>query len=150
MYGSKLAKENLEFTMNELFNQEITDILNKIDKKTKETNANLDWNEVRQIADKIEKQTETKSYLSKHNNKVKLNAVLMCITLFLMLLSVFLYFNRIQKQRIRLTDIIQENLNVFVFVTIIQLLFYSLIVAEYIPVNSKMITNIILERFKQK
>ena len=83
-----------------------------------------------------------------NNKKLKWYSFYMIAFLFVVLLGIICYYKFYKKVDINLKYILVENLIFFIFIGIIEALFFIKIAAKYIPVTPDFVSTTLLDRIK--
>lgn len=146
-YISKKEQEALNNKV-DLLSSKVPDILNVI--KNRDKNNFIDWKLVKQKAqEEIQKDDlSINEYIEDNNTNLKYISISIIVSLFLLFLCIYFYTNYILDKRIDISYIIKENICIFIFIGLIEFLFFRNIVSKYSPIFPVEISNTILERIK--
>ena len=148
-FFSFIARKERDAVTSELNNSidnTIPIILDNVDKMNKKTGININWEAVNDFAQKIEQKygNNPDPDIDKHNKKLVITAVFIGGVLLFIIICSILYFKLYKKYDISLGKILLDNFLVFIFIGIIEGLFFMNVALKYSPVTeSDMITNII-------
>lgn len=150
LYASKLAKKSINRALSNIIDKETNKFLtqlNTMDKKIAEVEIN--WDNVNKIAQKIEQSSQGElSSITEHNERLRKVAISIVIGLGVFLVLLYLYFRLSKGYKIKLGNIILENLVIFTFIGIIEYLFFTRIASKYIPTTPDFVVSSILDRVK--
>lgn len=149
LFASKLAANTINNQMGKVVNEEVENILNQTDKWSEKLNIEINWKEVKIITDKIseESKDDRREILNKNKN-LRILGIMTISGLFVVTLMMYLYFKFVKKYDINLRGIIRENLIIFSIIGVMEFLFFTKIVSNYIPVTPDFVAINILDRIK--
>lgn len=149
-YITKVEKENIDTNLSIITNEKVDYILSEIDNLNNKNNiGTINWSNINSISKNIEESSKGEDkVVTKNNNKIKLIGIMISLCLFTILFIFLLYFFFVKNYNINFFKIIGENLVLFIFVGIIEILFFTYIVSKYIPIEPNVLTNTLLERIK--
>jgi hypothetical protein len=150
-FVSKLASDSIQNALDDIIDQQVEKILTEADKLGKRFDTNIDWNGVNAFAKKLEadSQGDLPSIIA-HNARLKIIGLGMIIGIAGILMIAYMYFRWVRKYDISLKHMIMENIIIFVFVGIVEYLFFTKIAAKYIPVTPEFVSTSILDRIKAR
>jgi len=144
----------IETTINNLIDSYTTPILKDIDiwdKKQTNGKGNINWKYVETLGNKITKQTEKIiPYTRKNNRRLYLTVAITLLILIVITILVILYFTKYKGYNINIGRLFKNTLIVFLIVSTIDSLFYYFIATNYKPVTREYISNIILDKFRDR
>lgn len=154
-YASKLAKKSVQDAFGDIIDEQVSKILiniDKLDKKLKpDSYPNIKWEEVDKLAKKIEANAQGElPEIGKNNEKLKWIGLAIIVSLLVLLTSMYMYFKYVKGYDVHLGRIFAENFVIFVFIGLIEYLFFVHIAAKFIPVTPDFIATAILERVKYR
>jgi predicted PurR-regulated permease PerM len=153
LYISLLEKKELNDQVENIITKQTSDVLSNIDKIDKKINKKpeIQWKEINNISKKLyQNNIKEDPDVSKHNKFLFKLALGIIISLFLLIIFLFVYFSYYRKFNINTKRILLENLIIFSFIGLIEYLFFTYIASTYIPVTPEFFTTTILDRIKSK
>lgn len=146
-YISKKEQESLNSQIDVLCSK-VPDILNNIKNRDKDNFIN--WKLVRQKAQEEIQNDDLNinEYIQDNNTNLKYISISIIVSLFLLVLCIYFYNNHILDKRIDMSYIIKENIVIFIFIGLIEFLFFKNVASKYIPIFPVEISNTILNRIK--
>lgn len=132
----------------DILSSKIPDILNLI--KERDTNKFINWKVLKQKAqEEIQNDDlDIDSYIQENNKNLKYISIIIILSLFILTLSIYLYNNYILDKKIDMLYIIKENIVIFIFIGLIEFLFFKNVASKYVPIFPVEISTTILERIK--
>ena len=121
--------------------------IDKSDKKIFQPNGIIVWDEVDNLATKLDqKYNGSDPKIAQHNKQLLIKTIIIGGILWLVLIGLIVYFTVYKKYDIQLKSILIDNFFIFTFVGIIEVLFFTNIAIKYIPVTSADMTNSLIDR----
>ena len=111
---------------------------------------NINWVNVYNVAEKIQKDSQGELQSVKQNHKRLLYTGLGMIGFLILVFTGLLIYYRSQGIKIGIKKIFLENALVFSFVGLIEFLFFTKVASKYIPVTPDVLSKTILERVKYR
>jgi len=110
----------------------------------------VDWNKVKEKAqDILSKNNDSIDNVITDNNRYLVwVGIVIPVTLLLLIIVLYFYYTRVLNEKIDIYHIIQENAAVFLFVGVIEFVFFTMTASKYAPIYGKQITNTVFERVK--
>ena len=149
---SKVSKKSIKDAFGDIINKQVGNVLTKIDDLDQKLSSKLptiNWKNVNDIAVKIEENAQGDlPEIKKNNSRLLLIGIAIIVTLFLLVCGLFAYFKLYKKYDISIWHIIGENIVIFIFIGLVEFLFFTKIATKYIPVTPDFVAISILERVK--
>jgi hypothetical protein len=145
-YITRKEIDTITRELNSAIDKNIPVVMDNIDSYDKKVGGKIKWGQVNNIAKKIEEKYDNKldPEINVHNKKLIKISIIICVVLFLIVISAILYFTLYKKYDIGLGTIILENFFIAVFIGIIEALFFLNVALKYSPVTTAdMVTQII-------
>jgi hypothetical protein len=143
---SRKEKDVVTSELNNAIKKTVQNVMDNIDKMNQKYGNKLNWGDVNDIAKKIEKKYGNKPdpAIEKHNKKLFNIFIIVCVSLFVILVCSIIYFTIYKKMNIGLSIILLENFLIAVFIGIIEALFFLNVALKYSSVTtSDMVAQII-------
>lgn len=152
-YISVKERETVKESINSIIEEQTYSTLLYIDKLDKrlsiDKNGNINWKEINKTAIDIQKQYQNKiPYIVEHNKRLIKKCIIIIISIFFFLLFTTLFFTFYKKYDIDLRSIFTENIIIFLFVGIIEFLFFTFIISKYIGIDPDFVTTSLIDRIK--
>ena len=150
-YVSKISKENINNALKSIVKIETRKFLDEINKWDKIFNfrSTINWDEADKIANKFVKNSQNElPEITKNNTRLLWVGIIMIVSLFLLLSSMYFYYRYVLKLDINLGRIFGENIVIFSIIGIIEFIFFSQIASKYIPVTPDFVSKSVLDRIK--
>lgn len=141
-------RDSVTKELNNSIRKNIPVVMDNIDTINQKIGSKLDWGTVNDMANKIEERYGNKPdpEIDIHNKKLVKKAVIICCVLLFIIICAILYFVVYKKMDIKLGTILLENFFIFVFVGIIEVLFFLNIVLNYSQVTTSDMMNQLIDR----
>lgn len=152
-YISKITEESVQKALNNIIKKEVPIILDNINNLNSKLNKNknlniLDWNNIYNLSNNLYKKSDKKiPEILENNNKLKKYSIIISSVLIVLWFVLLIYF-KYNNINIHLTSILRDNLILFLFIGIIEFLFFKNIASHYIPVEPDFVAITILDRIK--
>lgn len=147
VYISSLEKQNINKALDNLVNQQISSILYQVE--TTLHPSSDEWKNLDNIAKQMQKDAQGELPAITRNNRLLIYYGIGCIvTIFIVIVGLYFYYTNVLHIDINLTHIIMENSITFMFIGVIEFLFFTYIASQYIPVPPDVATTTVLERAK--
>lgn len=145
-------KESINNAMNNVINKQIPKLLDGINDINKKYNiGTIDWTKLNILAENVYNNSQGDSQETiDNNNRLKWVSIIIIITLTVILLGLFLYYKFILKFNITIKRIIGENIVIFIFIGIIEYVFFMSIASKYIPTTNELVSNTIFDSIKKR
>ena len=145
-YISKKEKDVLDNKV-DLLCLRIPSILNIIKQRD---NKFIDWKVVRQKAVEEIKidDLDINKYIEDNNTRLKYISLSIILSLFILVICIYYYNKFILDKNIDISYIIKENFVIFIFIGLIEFLFFKNVASKYSPIFPLEISNTVLERLK--
>lgn len=145
-YISKKEEESLNNQV-DFICQKIPDILKNIDQTDK--NKVIKWESLKYKAENEYKydDLDIDEYINYNNNNLKYISIIISITILFLSLIIYFY-SYILGKNIDISYIIKENIVIFLFIGMVEFLFFKNIASKYIPIFPVDISTTLLERIK--
>lgn len=132
----------------DLLCSKVPDILNLI--KERDKNNFINWQVIKQksIEELQKDDLNIDEYIENNNKSIKYIALAIILSLFILVLCIYFYNNYLLDIKIDISYIIKENIVIFIFIGLIEFLFFKNIASKYSPVFPLEISNTILEKIK--
>lgn len=145
-YISRLEKKSVDDALLDAINGQVDTVLTGIDNHMPP--LKIEWEILNKLGEDIQKESKgaLPAIISNHRNLRNI-AVAMIVGLFCILVGLYVYFLSIGIN-INWKRIITENMIIFIFVGIIEFLFFTKVASKYIPVTPDLLSKTILERLK--
>lgn len=146
---SSIEKQTVTRELNSVIKTNIPKFLNTIHEIEYKYGVPIVWSKVNDISNKIKnKYNGPDPSISEHNNNLMKTAIYISSGLLLIIIASILYFTVYKKFDIHLKYILLDNLFIFVFIGVIELLFFMNVVFKYSPVNNSDMTAQLIKRTK--
>lgn len=140
-------KEALDKELKALLEKNVGGMIDQLDENTKSKLATyIKLLPVERLMKKYEKPSE---YVVAHNGWVKRSAIGVASVGVIMLIVVILLLNYSCGQKVDIVSIIKENVIVFVFVGVVEYLFFTNIAIKFIPAPPSLLVKTLIEKFKE-
>lgn len=106
----------------------------------------IDWEKVSDMANELENENGPDHDVVKHNRELILYSVILCVTIFILLVGAIIYFSVHKKYDIRLKEILINNMIIFILVGIIEALFFWTVALKHVSVIPAKMVNDIIDR----
>lgn len=145
---SRKERDMVTSELNNAITKNVPTIMDNIDKMNQKSGNIIDWNVVDQLANKIEKKYGDKPdpKIDEHNRHLVKMSIIICSVLLVILIGAILYFTVYKKMEIGLDTILLENFFIFIFVGIIEAIFFLNVALKYAPVTTSDMMNQIIDR----
>lgn len=144
-------KKSINQQLDKVTNQ--TTIYNILDniQNIKDYGITINWNGIYNSAKNISNKSQgTDPNIDSQNKKLKIISLIIIGTFTLILISMYLYYRFALKLNVHLWHIFAENAIIFLFIGLVEYIFFMQIVSNYIPVTSSYVADSILDRFKER
>jgi hypothetical protein len=143
---TKLTKEAFEKEISHLIEGNIDKMVYNLDPETK--NKLVLFTKMVPLDRLIKKYEEPSDYVEEHNNWVKLSAMAIAlIGVVVLALLIYLLYNTC-GQCIPLNHLLMENAIVFIFVGIVEYLFFTRVAMKFIPAPPSLLVTSLVNKFK--
>jgi hypothetical protein len=157
-YVAIKEKEKIDTSLNTIINDQTISLLSQLDKWDKKLSptgkSNINWDNVEKNANKLKNKYIGEIPSIKSNNKKLLIISIISICVILFIFIGMLIYTKIKKNEldgnINIKHIIIENVIIFIFVGIIELLFFQFIINKYIPIGQEFVVTEIVNKLKSK
>ena len=145
-YISKKEEESLS-TQVDFICKKIPDILKTLDERDK--NKVIKWKTIKYKAEQELKydDLDLDEYIKYNNNNLKYISISISISILILIILIYVYSN-ILGHNINISYIITENIVIFLFIGIIEFLFFKNVASKYIPIFPVDVSTTLLERIK--
>ena len=141
---SRKEEHTITHELNSSINKSIPAILNKLDSNI---DTKIDWKKVYDKVEKLKTRDDGNSPdIKKHNSNLLKTTIAISCSILLVIIAIIIYFTYYKQYDIKLKSIIIENLSVFLFIGIIELLFFIKIAFNYTPVTTTDMVNQLADR----
>ena len=150
LIASRLAKESINKAFGSVIETQTDRLLSKVDEVDQELGQfKVNWNEVDKTAKNIQAKSQGELPNIKHNNhRLKFVAIGMIVSLGLLLIALYVYFRFYLGHNVSLKHIFVENLVIFIFIGLVEYMFFMHIAKKYIPVSPAFVSTTVLNRIK--
>ena len=150
VYVSKLSSDSINNALTDTIRTQMDTMLNKVDElDNKIKQYDIPWEDIDKMAiDISDKAQDDLPEIVANNKKLKWHSFYMIAFLFVVLLGIICYYKFYKKVDINLKYILVENLIFFIFIGIIEALFFIKIASKYIPVTPDFVSTTLLDRLK--
>lgn len=150
VYVSKLSSDSINNALTHTIRTQMDTMLNKLDElDTKIQKYDIPWKDIDKMAiDISDKAQDDLPEIIANNKKLKIQSFYMITFLFVVLIGIICYYKFYKKVDINLKYILVENLIFFIFIGIIEALFFIKIASKYIPVTPDFVSTTLLDRLK--
>lgn len=146
---SKLEKQSIDDTTNNLINDQANSFLNELDKWDKKLNTNINWKNVDKIAINMQEKYKDKvPYIENNNNNLLKNSIIIIIIIFILLIAFIIFIKYYTNIDLKLKHIIISNIIVFSITGFIEYLFFTQVATKYVPFTPDFTSKTVLERIK--
>ncbi len=154
-YISKLEKQNLDDTVNNLVIDKTNNVLSQIDiwqkKLEPQVKINIDWVQLNNISQKmIETSKNETPEIKKNNQQLFRNSIIAIIVLFILFIGITVVLKYVFHFKIDLKHILIMNLVVFSITGLIEFLFFNFVASKYVPVVPTDISGEVINTIKTK
>lgn len=147
LYISSLEKKNVNKALDTLITEQMSNMLNDVEKTLQPSTS--DWIKIKNVAIKTQKEAQGDvPAITRNNRDLLYYSIGGLVIIFLILVGLFLYYTIVLHIDINLKHIIMENTITFIFIGIIEFMFFTYIASKYIPVPPSVATTTVLERAK--
>ena len=148
-YVSKLEKQSVDDTTNNLINDQTVTFLNELNSWDIKLNTGIKWDNVDKLAINMQNQYHTSvPYIEDNNKNLLKNSIIIIIIIFILLVLTIIFIKYFTKYDLQLKNIIITNIIVFSITGIIEYLFFTQVAIKYIPFTPDFTSKTILERVK--
>ena len=146
-YISQLEKKSVTQALDGLIKKQMSTILDNIDKNIPIPDSQ--WAEINDMADKLERNAQGELPRIKNNNNMLMYSAGGGIAIaFLILVGIYTYFTMILQIDIHLRHILSENIITFIFIGLVEFLFFYYIASKYIPATPDVAAVTAIDRIK--
>jgi hypothetical protein len=151
-YISKITEKSVQNELTNIIKKEVPIILDNINNFNLLLNKNniniLNWKNIyNKTNDLYNKSNKKLPEIVDNNNKLKKYSIIISILLIILWFMLLIYF-KCQNININIISIIRDNIVLFIFIGIIEFLFFKNIASHYIPVEPDFVAITILDRIK--
>ena len=149
-----LEKAAFENEITKEINSSVKNMVSKIQPTDKEQISNIVNKSVNEDGQSsldiaIDKYSKPSEFIVEHNKWVKITAVSVILGVFVFLLSILIVLSYSCGKCIGLSNIIKENIITFIFVGIVEYLFFTHIAFKYVPAPPSTMVTTIIDTFKK-
>lgn len=154
VFVSRLTKKHVNDAIESFVKNNSDTVLSTIDEWDKKFSptgkGNINWNKVDDMAKQIEDSSKGPSpEIDRHNKQVFQGSIIAVGVIFFTLVCVILYFKYYRKFSINMKGVLVENIIIFIFIGIIEFLFFYYISIKYIPVSPAFVGATVTNRVGQ-
>lgn len=151
LYMSKIEKNSTDDAIGNIIDSEISSTMSEIykwDKTIEPDKEIIDWNSVKKKAQKLidDNRNDNKKVFA-HNKKLVMVSIIIIVTIVLTWIGLAFYFSK--SYDINFTKIFIENGIIFLFVGVLEFLFFTNTASKYIPVSPDFATQVIIDNIKK-
>jgi hypothetical protein len=140
-------RDSITKELNKAISKNIPVVMDNIDKINQKIGNKFDWGPVKDMVNKIEERYgNIPDTTIDHDKKLIKRAVIICCFLFFIIICAIVYFVVYKKMDIGLGTILLENFFIFVFIGIIEVLFFLNVALKYSPITTSDMMNQIIDR----
>jgi Ca2+/Na+ antiporter len=148
-YISKLEKDNLDKLTSDMITNNTKNILDNIQKYSKEYKYNVNWKDINDKAnDILSIKDKTQINIDNNNKTLLTTSIIVIVVLFFVITAIVLYIKYVLKININITHILTMNAIIFGLTGLVEFLFFTFVASKYIPVTPDTVSNTILDRIK--
>ena len=148
LFISHIEEDTLKGQIDDLADNKIPFILYEIDQL--DNKRYIDWNVVKKKAEEeLTDDTGINDFIETNNKNLKYIGLIVAISIFLLTVTVYLYYKYVENKSVNLIHIIKENAAVFIVVGIIEFVFFKTTAIKYVPVFPGDIGKTMFERIKE-
>lgn len=149
VYISRVETKAVSDAVNSTIKEQTGKVLSEIDETAAGSVTKDDWHKIRDIAIKIQADSQGELPEIKQNHKnLKITASIVIVVLFLVLAAIFLYYGVKKGHKIHIKKILTENAIVFACIGAIEFMFFTKVAAKYVPVTPDVMASTALERIR--
>lgn len=146
-YISKLEKTSVTTALDGLVNNNISTILDNIDKNIPIPDSQ--WAKINDMADKLDRDAQGElPSIKNHNNMLMYAAGGGIAIAFLILVGIYTYFTKGLHIDIHIRHILSENAVTFILIGLVEFLFFYYIASKYIPATPDVAAITAIDRIK--
>jgi hypothetical protein len=147
LYISHLEKTKVNDELNNLLSHEISGVLDHVDSSLHP--SKLEWEKINTFAVETQKNSQGDlPFITRNNRNLLYYGIGIIASICILLIGLYIYYTKILHININLKHIIMENCITFIFIGVIEILFFNFIASKYIPVPPVTSSNTVLERIK--
>jgi len=153
MVISKVESKTSGNAVLKIIKKETGNVLSNMDKWSTivSPSTTINWQSIDKMAKKKVTELQGKDpEIVKSNNSLQTNSIIIAVVLFLLWVGFLLFFVFYQKRNINVKEIIIDNLVIFSFIGIIEYLFFTRIISNYIPVTPDYAASSLIDRIKER
>jgi hypothetical protein len=145
-YIAKKEEESLNNQV-DFICKKIPDILKTLDERDK--NKVIKWETIKYKTEQESKydDLDLDEHINYNNNNLKYISVVISITILILIFLIYIYSN-LSGNNINISYIITENIFIFIFIGMIEFLFFKNVASKYIPIFPVDVSTTLLERIK--
>ena len=152
-YISHLEQRSVDEALTKTINNQIGSLLTAVQQEAPKVGIkeHIDWDYLAKVAktwqsDAVNEFPDVK----KNNRNLRVVGICIILGLFIIFCGLCGYFSVVEGITINWKKLLTQNLIIFGFVGIIQLLFFTKVASKYIPVTPDILTKTILDRIKYR
>jgi hypothetical protein len=147
IYISRKEKDGISNELSSVIQDSSTGILDTL--VSSDVAGYIDWNILYSVAGQLKQKNIQNDPSTDENNKKLINkSIILNIILFVLLIILILYFTLYKNYDIHLCDIIIENFLIFIFVGVVEYIFFTRVALKYSSVTSSDMAINIIDRMK--
>lgn len=145
---AKTEEDSLNDQVNDIARNKIPTILKNIDDADK--NKVINWQIVKEKAQDIVNNDDITltNNIEQNNSSLKFIGAIIAVSILMLTILIYIYYRFVLKKSVNLKRILIENLTVFIFVGLIEFMFFRMTASKYVPIYPNTIGNTIFERIK--
>ena len=149
-YIAHLEQKSVNEALTAAIDSQVGELLDTLNKSVP-SGITIKWEMINNIAKDIQKDAAgTLPEVKQNHRTLMLVGICMIVGLFTIFSGLYVYFGVYKGVNIRWKRIFVENLVVFGFVGIIEVLFFTQIATKYVPVTPDLLSKTILDRVKYR
>lgn len=150
LYISQVSEKSINNEVQSRIEKEVPIFLSEIDKYDKFVGI-VNWNGINKLGEDLEKNSQGNNPEDVNKNKLIESIVFgVCVGGGVLLLCFYLYYIFVKKDDISSKKILFENFVVFIFVGLIEYIFFTKIVSKYIPVGPDIIISSVINSIQDR
>ena len=145
-----LEKKAFEDEMENEIKKGVSDAFDDLDENIKaKLKEKLNTSEGQEIYNRlVDKYSEPSEVVTEHNKLVVVTCIITIVIIFITLVGSLLFLKYLGNRDIGLFEIISENILTFLFVGVVEYLFFTQIAFKYVPAPPSLLVESLIDSFK--